>query len=63
MGDVLGRLWIVFFLGRERGRGNSMSRTTESFSQDDTSLRTSLFYVIYYILNSGSFSTSSFRSS
>jgi hypothetical protein len=43
MGDVLGRLWIVFFLGRERGRGNSMSRTTESFSQDDTSLRTSLF--------------------
>jgi hypothetical protein len=50
MGDVLGRLWMVFFLGgRGRGRGNSRSWTTESFSQDDTSLRTSLSlcYVLY----------------
>ncbi len=41
------RFWVgcgFFFLGeRGRGRGNSRASTVESFSQDDTSLRTTLF--------------------
>jgi hypothetical protein len=51
-GVVLGRLWIFFLGGRGRGRRNSRASTTESFSQDDTRFRTSLFmlYIIYWVV-------------
>jgi hypothetical protein len=47
----LGRLWIFFLGGAGEGTRNSRTRTTESFSQDDTSLQTALFmlYIIVYI--------------
>ena len=65
MGGVLGRLWMVFFLrGRGRGRGNSRARTAESFFRRTTRVSEHpFFYVIYYILSSGSFAASSFRAS
>jgi hypothetical protein len=64
MGNLMGRhFWVGcgFFSwggggGEEETPGQS---TAESFSQDDTSLRTALFYVIYYKLSSGGFTPAS----
>jgi hypothetical protein len=60
-GDVLGRLWMVFFFGgRGRGRGNSRARSTwqnDLFFHWTTRVSKQRFYVIYYILSSGGFTT------
>jgi len=61
----LGRLWMVFSWGGGGGEEETPGHGLLSrFSQDDASLRTALFfYVIYYILSSGSFAAPSFRAS
>jgi hypothetical protein len=47
-----------------RGRGNSRARTAESFFRRTTRVSEQpFFYVIYYILSSGSFAVPSFRAS
>jgi hypothetical protein len=57
-GDVLGRLWMVFFLGGSgEGKRNSRARTTEAFLQDDTSSKQPF---LCYILSVEQWTRSSF---
>jgi hypothetical protein len=55
---------MVFLGGSEEGRENARSRSAQSvFAGLHAFLNSPIFYVIYYILISGGFTTSSFRSS